>query len=210
MGKILSVSRAMHLYSFATDMLSHRVRIVLGEKDIAAQIHYIRDEQGLPEDILHLNPYGAMPSLQDRDVVLYDSRVIIDYLDERYPHPPLMPIDPVSRAKARLVLYRIERDWFPLAEALEHGKPAEKTRARQALRDELTASAEIFTQQPYLFTSDFGVIDASVAPILWRLGRWAVKLPPSATPVVHYAQRLFEREAFIASLSPEEREMPPL
>ena len=143
----------------------------------------------------------------DRDLVLYDSRVIIEYLDERFPHPPLMPVDPVSRARTRLALFRIEQDWYGLVNALESKGEKTSAKARKELRDSLTSSAEVFAAKPYFLSDEFTLVDASIVPILWRLTRYRVELPRQAKPVLDYAERMFERESFQASLSEAEREM---
>src|SRR5690606_34455986 len=160
----------MTLFSRADDPWSHRTRIVLAEKSIHVETI---DVQGgnLPEDLLDLNPYHTVPTLVDRDLVLYDSRVIIEYLDERFPHPPLMPVDPVARAQFRLALYRIERDWYSLAEQIDSAakpgadrKPGIK--ARKILRDSILASTDVFKAKPYFLSDEFSLVDATIAPIL--------------------------------------------
>jgi RNA polymerase-associated protein len=159
----------MTLFSRADDPWSHRTRIVLAEKSIHVETI---DVQGgnLPEDLLDLNPYHTVPTLVDRDLVLYDSRVIIEYLDERFPHPPLMPVDPVARAQFRLALYRIERDWYTLAQQIDDVADRKQgQRARKILRDSILASTDVFKAKPYFLSDEFSLVDASIAPILWRL-----------------------------------------
>lgn len=193
----------MTLFSAPESVYSHRARIVLAEKDIQALIEQV-DPDDTPEDLRHVNPYNSLPTLVDRDLVLYDSRVIIEYLDERFPHPPMMPVDPVSRAHTRLALYRIETDWYSLLPALERGEKSRRDKARLALRDSIAAAADVFAARPFFLSDEFTMVDASIAPILWRLPRWNVKLPKQAAPVQAYAERIFAREGFARSLSEAE------
>jgi RNA polymerase-associated protein len=197
----------MTLFSKADDPWSHRTRIVLAEKSIHAETIDVHDGN-LPEDLLDLNPYHTTPTLVDRDLVLYDSRVIIEYLDERFPHPPLMPVDPVARAQFRVALYRIERDWYSLASQIED--PADRklgVRARKILRDSILASTDVFKARPYFLSDEFSLVDATIAPILWRLQRWEIDIPPQSQAVSRYASLLFARPAFRQSLSRIEQDM---
>ncbi len=199
----------MTVFSSPTCPESHRCRIVLAEKDITVDVIDI-DPDDLPEDLSDINPYNSVPTLIDRDLVLYDARVIIEYLDERFPHPPLMPVDPVSRAYARLALFRIENDWYQLVEDLESGDEKRAAPARKILREGLIASNEIFEAMPFFLSDQYSLVDASLAPILWRLPHWGVQLPPKQTKALQaYAARIFERPAFQQSLSEAEREMRP-
>ncbi|MDH5764633.1 MAG: glutathione S-transferase N-terminal domain-containing protein [Gammaproteobacteria bacterium] len=196
----------MNLFSAPACPYCHRTRLVLAEKDITFDTLDV-DLGQLPEDLSELNPYNTVPTLVDRDLVLYDSRVIIEYLDERFPHPPLMPVDPVSRAKTRLALHRVEADWYPLMEDILIGTEKVATKARKELRESLISSAEIFTVMPYFLSQEFSLVDATIAPVLWRLPILGIELPKEAQPVLDYAERLFERETFRESLSETEREM---
>jgi RNA polymerase-associated protein len=206
MALVANRRSVMSLFSSATDPQSHRVRMVLAEKGITVEIIDV-DKHDKPEDLIDLNPYNTVPTLVDRELVLYDPRAIMEYLDERFPHPPLMPVDPVSRARTRLALYRIEQDWYELIPALESKGEKTSARARRQLRDSLTASAEVFSAKPYFLSDEFSLIDASIVPILWRLPRYRVELPAQARPVSDYAERMFARESFQQSLSEAEREM---
>ncbi len=205
MAVIANRRPVMTLFSDAACPQSHRVRMVLAEKGIAVEIINI-DPDNLPEDLIDLNPYQSVPTLMDRELVLYDPQVIVEYLDERFPHPPLMPVDPVSRARSRLALHRIEKDWYSLLADMEKG---EKTaaKARKALRDSLASSAEVFEAKPFFLSDDFSLVDASLVPIMWRLKHYRIDLPPQAKPVIDYAERLFARETFQTSLTETEREM---
>ncbi|MCC5810251.1 MAG: glutathione S-transferase N-terminal domain-containing protein [Ectothiorhodospiraceae bacterium] len=195
----------MTLFSSATCVYSHRVRFVLAEKGIAADIHTVDMDQQ-PEDLVDLNPYGTLPTLVDRDLSLYDTRIIVEYLDERFPHPPLMPVDPVSRAKARLALFRIEQDWYGLLRELDaSGKAADK--ARKALAESLIASDELFQLKEYFLSEEFSIMDCALGPLLWRLPRYGIELGDDASGVAEYARRLFQRESFQQSLSDAERTM---
>lgn len=196
----------MTLFSVPSDPYSHRVRIVLAEKDITVDIEEV-DYGEMPEDLLHLNPYNTVPTLVDRDLVLYDSRVIAEYLDERFPHPPMMPVDPVSRARARLALYRVEKDWYPLMNDLETGGEKKRTEARKQLKEAFVASADVFSLKPFFLSDEFSLVDASIAPLLWRLPHYGIELSSQAKPVMDYMERIFARSTFELSLSEAEREM---
>lgn len=198
----------MTLFSRPTDPQSHRTRLVLQEKNINVEIVDVIGAD-LPEDLIDLNPYNSVPTLVDRDLVLYDSRVIIDYLDERFPHPPLMPVDPVARAQFRLALYRIEKDWYSLVEEIENAADRKASNAaRKMLRESLVSSAEVFGARPFFLSEEFSLVDCSIAPILWRLGRYEVELPDDAAKVIQkYAERIFARPSFRRSLSEHEQEM---
>ena len=206
MAVIANRRSVMTLYSDASCPQSHRVRMVLAEKGMTVEIVNI-DPDNLPEDLIDLNPYQSVPTLVDRELVLYDPGVVMEYLDERFPHPPLMPVDPVSRARSRLALFRIEKDWYTLISDLESKGEKAAAKARKTLRDSLAASAEVFGAKPYFLSDEFTLVDASVAPILWRLKHYRIELPAQAKPVLEYAGRMFERESFQASLTEAEREM---
>jgi RNA polymerase-associated protein len=205
MAVIANRRSVMTLFSDATCPQSHRVRMVLAEKGITVEIVNI-DPGNLPEDLIDLNPYQSVPTLIDRELVLYDPQVIMEYLDERFPHPPLMPVDPVSRARSRLALYRIEKDWYSLLGEFDKGEKS-AAKARKTLRDSLAASAEVFSAKPFFLSDEFSLVDASVAPILWRLDYYRIELPTQAKPVLQYADRLFKRDSFKASLTEAEKEM---
>jgi RNA polymerase-associated protein len=194
----------MTLFSAPNDPWSHRTRIVLAEKGISIDIVSVEPGK-LPEDLLDLNPYHTVPTLVDRDLVLYDSRVIIEYLDERFPHPPLMPVDPVTRAQ---FLYRIERDWYGLAHQIDTEPDKKQTvKLKKILRDTILQSTDLFKIKPFFLSDEFSLVDATIAPILWRLPFFEVDLPPTAQPIVKYASLVFSRSAFRESLSDTEQEM---
>jgi RNA polymerase-associated protein len=197
----------MTLFSAPDELQSHRVRIVLAEK--ASEIDIINVVPGrYPEDLLDLNPYRSLPTLVDRDLVLYDARVIIDYLDERFPHPPLMPVDPVLRAQFRLAMYRIERDWYGLAEQIEReADRKQQARLKKELRETMLQTTEVFKIKPFFLSDEFSVVDATIAPILWRMRRYEIDLPPQAQSLARYAAAILARPAFRASLSDVELEM---
>ncbi len=197
----------MTLFSAPEELQSHRVRIVLAEK--ASEIEIINVVPGrYPEDLLDLNPYRSLPTLVDRDLVLYDARVIIDYLDERFPHPPLMPVDPVLRAQFRLAMYRFERDWYGLADHIERETDRKvQTRLKKELRDTILQTSDVFKVKPFFLSDDFSVVDATIAPIMWRLRRYEIDLPPEAQPLARYAAAILARPTFRASLSEAELEM---
>lgn len=196
----------MTLFSRADDTRSHWVRFALAEKSLAARV-VEADEARPPEDLIDLNPYQAVPTLVDRDVVVYEARIVCEYLDERYPHPPLLPSDPVGRAHTRVALHRIEQDWYSQLPALEGADRREQLRARKLLRDSVIAAEPLFRARPWFLSEQFSLLDVAVAPMLWRLPRWDIDVPESAQAVLRYAQRIFARPAFRAALSTSEREM---
>jgi len=207
MAVIANRRSVMTLFSAPTDVWSHRTRLVLAEKSINIDIIDVEDGN-FPEDLLDLNPYNSVPTLVDRDLVLYDSRVIMEYLDERFPHPPLMPVDPVTRAQFRLALYRIEHDWYELASEIEDGgdrKPV--TRARKALRESIVSSVEIFGSKRFFLSDEFSLVDCSIAPVLWRLEAFNIELPSQAKPIQQYMDEVFSRQSFQESLTELEQEM---
>lgn len=197
----------MTLFSDPTDPWSHRTRLVLAEKSV--NIDYIDVQHGnLPEDLLDLNPYNSVPTLVDRELVLYDSRVIVEYLDERFPHPPLMPVDPVTRAQYRLYLYRIERDWYSKADNIVSGGDRKLvTRARKELHDSIVATAEIFAAKKFFLSDEFSLVDCSIAPVFWRLPVFGIELPAQARPILRYMDTVFSRPSFQFSLTELEQEM---
>jgi len=198
----------MTLFSSSQDSESHRARIVLAEKDISVDVVEVDPEQRSTHQGA-VTPYESLPTLVDRDLSLYDSRVIMEYLDERFPHPPLMPVDPVSRAKTRLALHRIEHDWYGLVGELNGKSDRAMSRARKRLRDSLTAAIDLFALKTFFLSDEFSLLDCYITPILWRLPHWGIELPSEATPILDYAERMFCRPAFRTSLTEAEREMRP-
>jgi RNA polymerase-associated protein len=196
----------MTLYSGALDIYSHRVRIVLAEKGVAVDVINTDTNEKL-EDLLELNPYGNAPTLVDRELVLYDANIIMEYLDERFPHPPLMPVYPVARAKTRLMIYRIDKEWGTLVRQIEMGKGEEVQIACKELRNYLIKLAPVFANSAFFLNEDFTLVDCCIAPILWRLPAWGITLPPEAKAVMKYAARVFERDSFQASLTEREQDL---
>ena len=203
---VVAKRSSMTFYSDGESHYSHRVRIVLAEKGVAVDVLDVHPGKK-PEDLATLNPYNELPTLVDRDLVLYQSEIMMEYLDERFPHPPLLPVYPVARAQSRLWMYRIERDWSPLVDQILAGE-GDIDAARVQLRDSIVAVAGIFEEKPYFMSDDFTVVDCLVGPILWRLPKMGIELPESVSKGLrNYMVRIFERESFQASLSEAEREM---
>jgi len=194
------------LYSDPACPLSHRTRIVIHEKSIDAEIIDLVEGQW-PEEVAAASPYGASPILFEREVTLFDSNIINTYFDERFLQPPLMPSDPASRANVRLMLHRIDRDWYSLWNALIGIEKGKMSRARKTVLEDLTVLAPLFEELPFFLSDDFSLLDCSIAPLLWRLPLLKIKLPPKAKAIEAYAERVFARESFQASLSDIEREM---
>ncbi|MBD2790805.1 stringent starvation protein SspA [Xenorhabdus szentirmaii] len=197
----------MTLFSGPTDIFSHQVRIVLAEKGVSVEIEHV-EEGNLPQDLIDLNPYQSVPTLVDRELTLYDSRIIMEYLDERFPHPPLMPVYPVARGSSRLMMHRIEKDWYSLMYKIQEGNAQEANAARKQLAEELLAIAPIFREMPFFMSEEFSLVDCYLCPLLWRLPVLGIELSgPGAKELQIYMQRVFEHDAFLASLTEAEREM---
>ncbi len=208
MALVANRRSGMTLFSDPHCPQSHRTRIVLAEKDITVDVVHI-DPNNKPEDLLDVNPYNSVPTLIDRELVLYDARVIMEYLDERFPHPPLMPVDPVSRSKSRLALFHIEKDWYAPLNEIYSRDASVANAAKKALQESILSTAEVFSAKPYFLSDEFSLVDCSIAPILWRLPYFGIKLGVTAKPIMQYAERVFDRPSFRSSLSEEEIEMWP-
>jgi RNA polymerase-associated protein len=195
----------MTLYSGTTDPFSHRCRTVLYEKGMDFEVIDV-DLYNKPEDIAVINPYNRVPVLVDRDLVLYEANIINEYIDERFPHPQLMPPDPILRARARQLLHTFEQELFSHIPALEAGgKEADKSRAY--VRDQLVQFTPAFTKQRFMLGDDFSMLDVAIAPLLWRLEHYGIELPKSAAAIMKYAERIFSRQGFIDALTPSEKVM---
>lgn len=206
---VVAKRSSMTFFSGGSDHYSHRVRIVLCEKGVAVDIVECKANE-LPEDVAAQNPYNSLPTLLDRELVLYEPNVMMEYLDERFPHPPLLPVYPVARAESRLFIHRIQRDWCVLVDRIlaGEGSDAELDAARKDLRDSLVTISPIFAEKPFFMSDEFTLVDCCLAPILWRLPQLGIELPEAQTkPLQAYMDRLFERESFQASLSEYEREI---
>lgn len=206
MAVIANRRSVMTLFSRPTGIHSHRTRLVLAEKNINIEIVNVNGPE-LPEDLMDLNPYHTVPTLVDRDLTLYDSRVIIEYLDERFPHPPLMPVDPVTRAQFRLALFRIETDWYSLAEEADENDGKLSAKSRKLLRESILQSAELFGAKPFFLSDEFSLVDCTIAPVLWRLPVYGIELGSKAEAIEDYMQRVFARRSFQQSLTELEQEM---
>ena len=197
----------MTFYSGSKDIYSHQVRIVLAEKGVGVDIIDVQPGAE-PEDLRDLNPYNETPTMVDRDLVLYQARIIMEYLDERFPHPPLMPVYPVARSRSRLMMYRIEKEWYSLVHQIYANADAESVQeARKQLLDSLTALEPVFSEHPYFFSDEFSLVDCIIIPVLWRLPELGIELPEQAPKIKAYAERLFTRDSFQASLTEAERDI---
>lgn len=207
---VVAKRSSMTFFSDGRSQYSHRVRIVLAEKGVTVDTVDV-DPDDLPEDLADLNPYNTLPTLVDRDLVLYEPNIMMEYLDERFPHPPLFPVYPVARAQSRLWIYRIERDWSRLVDILmaKKGSEAVLEKARKELRESLITIAPIFAEKPFFMSDEFTIVDCCVTPILWRMAAMGVSLPQTKAvkPLLSYRDRLFTRDSVRASLSDQEREM---
>ncbi|MBY6347468.1 glutathione S-transferase [Providencia rettgeri] len=199
----------MVLYSGTTCPFSQRCRFVLFEKGMDFEIRDI-DLYNKPEDIAVMNPYGQVPILVERDLILYESNIINEYIDERFPHPQLMPADPTMRARTRLFLYNFEKELFVHVAALEDRRNVDakaQELARQQIRNHLSQLAPILLKNKYMLGEEFSMLDVAIAPLLWRLDHYGIELPKSAAPVQKYAERVFSRPAYIEALTPSEKVM---
>jgi len=196
----------MRLYSGTSDPYSHRCRIVLFEKGMDFEVIDV-DLMNKSEDVAAINPYGKVPVLVERDLVLYEANIINEYIDERFPHPQLMPPDPVMRGRARLFLHRFEQEIYSQVAVVEHGVAKSADKARAVIRDNLTQLAQILANQKFLLGDEFSMLDVAIAPLLWRLDHYGIQMGKEAAPLMKYAERLFSRQGFIDSLTASERAM---
>ncbi|MBI2397673.1 MAG: glutathione S-transferase N-terminal domain-containing protein [Xanthomonadales bacterium] len=198
----------MTLFSGKDDIDSHRVRLVLAAKAVAYDLVVV-DPNKPPEDLAELNPYNACPTLADRELALYDVDVICEYLDERYPHPPLLPVDPLSRARVRLAVRRIERDWLSQIEAIQTGSKAVAEAARKRLREGLVSTLPAFKVSKFFLNPEMSLADCALAPLIWRLPFLSVTLPKEAQPIIDYGERIFRNPAFTRSMTDSEKALRP-
>ena len=196
----------MTLYSGTTDPYSHRCRIVLFEKGMDFQVIDV-DLANKPEDLAVINPHNTVPVLVERDLVLEQANIINEYIDERFPHPQLMPADPVMRARARLFLHNFEEQLFDHIKDLESENQKLADKARATIRDNLTQIVPLFSKQEYILGDDFSMLDVAIAPLLWRLGHYGIELPKQAAPLLKYAERIFSRPAYIEAMTPSDKAM---
>ena len=209
MGGAVTKRSSMTYFSDGRDHYSHRVRIVLAEKGVSVDVVDV-DPKNIPDELSEINPYNSLPTLVDRELVLYESKVMMEYLDERFPHPPLLPVYPVTRAQSRLWMYRIEKDWCPLVDTILHGKNRENAdKARKELVESIIPIAPIFQEMPFFMSEEFTIVDCCLAPILWRLEAMEIALPNNkqVQPLLSYMERLFKRDSFLRSLTELEKEM---
>lgn len=196
----------MKLYSGSVDPFSHRCRIVLFEKGMDFEVIDV-DLANKPEDLAVLNPYNSVPVLLERDLVLSEANIINEYIDERFPHPQLMPADPVMRARARLFLYNFEKDLFDHIKDVESDDEETADKARKTIRDNLTQIVPLFDKQEYLLGDEYSMLDVAIAPLLWRLGHYGIQMPNQAAPLLKYAERLFSRPFYADAMTPSEKAM---
>jgi len=196
----------MRLYSGTTCPYSHRCRIVLFEKGMDFEVIDV-DLMNKSEDVATINPYNKVPVLVERDLVLYEANIINEYIDERFPHPQLMPPDPVMRGRARLLLHRFEQELYSQVDLIDHGVAKSADKARAVIRDNLTQFAQILTKQKFLLGDEFSMLDVAIAPLLWRLDHYGIQMGKDAAPLMKYAERLFSRQGFIDALTASERAM---
>ena len=196
----------MKLYSSPTSPFSHRCRIMLHEKGMDFELIDV-DPHTMPGDLAIPEPYKSLPMLVQRDLVLYESNIINEYIDTRLPHPNLMPVEPAMRARARLLLYHFERELFCHIDAVEQNDPEIAEKGRAAIRDNLTLIAPVLAKQKYILGNEFSILDVAIVPLLWRLDHYKIPLPKQASPLLGFAERLFSRPTFIDSLTASEKAM---
>ncbi|MDT4290223.1 glutathione S-transferase N-terminal domain-containing protein [Methylomonas sp. MO1] len=206
MANITSRKSAMTLFSSPACIMSHCARLVVYEKGVPAEVEFF-DPNDPPEDLLELNPNGNAPTFVERDLVLYDARIIMEYLDERFPHPALHQMDPVSRANARMLIKRIDQEWYPLLDDVLVNGDKKAAKAKKQLRESLMAAAPVFEATPYFMSEEYSLIDCAMAPFLWRLPSIGIDIAGLGKGITAYANRLFSRRAFQESLSREEKDM---
>jgi len=199
---------ALTLYTTADDIQCHRARLVLAAKGVGYE-RVLVDPSRPPEDLIDLNPYASTPTLIDRELTLFDTAVVCEYIDERYPHPPLMPIDPQSRARLRVAAVRIEKDWLPEVDKIRAGgRPADA--ARKRLREQLLSTVPLFKASKFFLNPEMSLADCLVAPVIWRLPWLEVDLGREGKPIIDYGERLFHSQGFARSMTEQEKAMRPL
>lgn len=201
---IVAKRTIMSLFSDVDDVYSHQVRIVLAEKGVNVEILAVGHDES-NDDLLAINPYGTVPTLIDRELVLYEARIIMEYLDERFPHPPLLPVYPVARAETRKMMHRIDQDWYYLMNIIINDNNAEEARAN--LLESLTSLDPIFSDKPYFLSDEFSLLDCALAPLLWRLPSLGIEITPDHKGLIAYMQKVFKRESFQTSLTDAERQI---
>ena len=206
MAVSVRMRNTLTLFSSTDDVLCHRVRLVLAAKGVSYDMVPV-DPQAPPEDLIDLNPYHSVPTLVERDLVLSAASVVSEYLDERYPHPPLMPVDPLSRARLRLAMLRIEHDWVPLVQAIQLGTKAQAETARKRLKELLTASVPLFKASKFFLNPEMSLADCAMAPIVWRLDALGIGLPKDGKAIEDYGNRIFRSPGFVRSLTDQERKL---
>ena len=197
---------ALTLFSSDDDVLCHRVRLVLAAKGVTYDLIPV-DPEDPPEDLIDLNPYHSVPTLVERDMVLYAASVVCEYLDERYPHPPLMPVEPLARARLRLATLRLEHDWVPQIQMVQRGTKREADAARKILQDYVTASVPLFKAHKFYLNSEMSLADCAMAPIIWRLPSLGISLPKDGKAIQDYGSRIFRSPGFARSLTAAERKL---
>ena len=208
---VVAKRSSMTFFSDPKDHYCHRVRIVLAEKGVAVDVLEV-DPENPPVEIADMNPYNELPTLVDRDLVLYHQMIMMEYLDERFPHPPLLPVYPVARAQSRLWISRVQRDWCGFLDVLVSSQSTEeeKTNARNRLRDSVISISPIFDGKAFFMSDEFSLVDCCIAPILWRMSFLGIEVSSrQAKPLVNYANKLFDRAAFQESLSSYEKGIAP-
>ncbi|MGY0503778.1 glutathione S-transferase N-terminal domain-containing protein [Luteimonas sp. e5] len=195
------------LYSGVDDVLSHRVRLVLAAKGVTYDFIPV-DPMRPPEDLIDLNPYHSVPTLVERDLVLYSASVVSEYIDERYPHPPLMPIEPLGRARLRLAMLRIEHDWVPQIQAMQLGTKAQVDAAKKRLAELVVQAVPVFKASKFYLNTEMSLADCAMAPIIWRLDSLGIPLPrDGAKAIEDYGNRIFRNPGFVRSLTEEEKKL---
>ncbi len=196
----------MILFSASTCIEGHACRIVLHEKEVECDVEYVNMSKA-PNPILESNPYGESPTLIDRELKLYGSHIIAEYLDDRLPHPPLMPPDPINRSRVRMMIYHCQRDWLDQLKSLDHKKQKPNKQLRNEICRTLSALTTTFQRQQYWLGDEFSMVDCYLAPLIFRLPFYGIELPPQMKPILAYGKRVFKRSSFLKSLSPDERDM---
>ncbi|MFC5526605.1 glutathione S-transferase N-terminal domain-containing protein [Rhodanobacter ginsengisoli] len=196
---------ALTLYTTADDVQCHRARLVLAAKGVSYD-RVLVDPGKPPEDLVDLNPYASTPTLVDRDLTLFDTSVVCEYIDERYPHPPLMPIDPQSRARLRVAAVRIEKDWLPELDTIRSGGRAAEA-GRKRLREQLLSTLPLFKASKFFLSPEMSLVDCLVAPVIWRLPWLGVELGREGKPIIDYGERLFHSQGFARSMTDQEKAM---
>lgn len=178
------------------DPYSHVVKIVLAEKCLDFEEQLIQDNI---KTLKKLNPYCYTPTFIDRDLVLYKAEIITEYIDERFPHPPLMPVNPILKGKTRLLIYRINKDWFKTLNYilnLKYDLSDNLETYKKNLLSQIEGAKLLFKEMPYFLSENFSLIDCWISTLLWYLQEIDKDFIEKEKLIYDYSRKIFARNSF--------------